>query len=104
MTMPMSREEYENLLNELNNPELEHAKRTEYLQTLRVDYSKVLEDTDSFTKRVQELEKDNTDLIMSNSKLFRQVGIQGNPDLEKKEEQKTISETITIDQLEARLK
>ena len=104
MTMPMSREEYENLLNELNNPDLEHSKRTEYLQNLRVDYSKVLEDTDNFTKRLQELEKDNSDLVLSNSKLFRQVGIQGNPELEKKEEQKTISETITIDQLEARLK
>ena len=104
MTMPMSREEYETLLNELNNPELEHSKRTEYLQNLRVDYSKVLEDTDNYTKRLQELEKDNNDLVLSNSKLFRQVGIQGNPELEKREEQKTISETITIDQLEARLK
>lgn len=102
--MPMTREEYENLLNELNNPELEHAKRTEYLQTLRVDYAGVLEDTDKTSKRLQELEKDNQDLIMSNSKLFRQVGIQGDPELENKEKQKTISETITIDQLEAKLK
>ena len=104
MTMPMSREEYENLLNELNNPELEHSKRTEYLQNLRVDYAKVLEDTDNYTKRMQELEKDNQDLLMSNSKLFRQVGIQGDPEMEKKEEQKTLSETITIDQFESRLK
>ena len=102
--MPMSREEYENLLNELNNPELEHSKRTEHLQTLRVDYANVLEDTDKYQNRLKELEKDNTDLLMSNSKLFRQVGIQGDPELEKKEEQKTISETITIDQFEARLR
>lgn len=102
--MPMSREEYETLLNELNNPELEHSKRTEYLQNLRVDYSKVLEDTENYTKKLQELEKDNNDLVLSNSKLFRQVGIQGNPEMEKKEEQKTISETITIDQFEQRLK
>ena len=102
--MPMSREEYENMLNELNNPELEHSKRTELLQNLRVDYANVIEETTNYEKRMKELEKDNQDLLMSNSKLFRQVGIQGDPELEKKEEQKTFSETITIDQLEANFK
>lgn len=98
--MPMNREEYENLLNELNTPELEHSRRTEILQTLRGDYNSVIEEHEETTKKVQHLEKDNNDLILSNSKLFRQVGIQGDPTLEKKEEQKEFSETITLEQLE----
>lgn len=98
--MPMSKEEYENLLNELNNPDLEHSKRTDILQNLRSDYTNVIEEHESTTKKVQHLEKDNNDLVLSNSKLFRQVGIQGDPDLNKKEELKEFSETITLEQLE----
>lgn len=35
----MKRDEHENLLNELLNPEIEHSRRTEILQLLRVDHS-----------------------------------------------------------------
>lgn len=98
--MPMDREEYENILNELNNPELEHSRRTDILQTLRTDYTGVHEDFEKTTKRVEHLEKDNSDLVLSNSKLFRQVGIQGDPDMTRKEETKEFSETITLEQLE----
>lgn len=98
--MPMSKEEYENLLNELNNPELEHSRRTDLLQTLRTDYTSVLTDFEDFTSKVEKLEKDNKELVVSNSQLFRQVGIIGDPKLEEKEEQKEFSETVTLEQLE----
>lgn len=98
--MPLPKDEHEALLNELLIPELEHSKRTEILQKLRVDYGTVLVDFDGLTKTNTKLKADNDDLIISNSQLFRQVGIIGNPDMQKKEEEKTLSETITLESLE----
>lgn len=98
--MPMSKEDYENLLNELVNPELEHSRRTEILQQLRVDYTTVHSDFDSLTQSKTKLEKDNSDLVISNSQLFRQLGTIGNPEKEEEIEQKEFSETITIEALE----
>jgi hypothetical protein len=47
------------------------------------------------------LQSDNDDLIISNSKLFRQLGIVGaNDETKKKEEKKTFSESITLESLE----
>lgn len=99
--MPMSREEYENYLNELINPDLEHSRRTEILQDLRVDYAGVIEDNDKHIKQIDKLIADNQDLILSNSKLFRQLGINADPVQKKQEQEKEFSETITLEQIEA---
>lgn len=96
----MQRELHENLLNELLNPELEQSRRTEILQELRVDYATVETDFNQLTESNTKLQKNNDDLIVSNSQLFRQVGITGNKELEQKEEEKTFSETITLESLE----
>jgi len=98
--MPLERDVHENLLNELLQSDLEHSRRTEILQQLRVDYGTVLADFNQLNETTAKLQKDNDDLIVSNSQLFRQVGIMGNPELEKKEEEKTFSETITLESLE----
>lgn len=99
--MPMPKEDHEVLLNELLSGELEHSKRTEILQKLRVDYGTVLADFDGITKEKTKLQKDNDDLIVSNSQLFRQVGIVGGDDkMKKKEEEKTFSESVTLESLE----
>lgn len=98
--MPMDKEAYENLLNELNSPDLEHSRRTEILQELRADYSNVHTDFSEFETKTAKLEKDNNDLIISNSKLFREVGIQQDEKLEEKEKEKSFSEEVTIESLE----
>jgi len=98
--MPLERDVHENLLNELLQSDLEHSRRTEILQQLRVDYGTVLADFNQLNETNTKLQKNNDDLIVSNSQLFRQVGITGNPELEKKEEEKTFSETITLESLE----
>jgi len=99
--MPMTREDHENLLNELNNTELDHVRRTEVLQLLRTDYGAVITDDTTKTESIEALQKDNSDLVVANSKLFRQMGTQQDPDLQKKEEAKTRSETITLESLNA---
>jgi len=98
--MPMERENHENLLNELLNTELEHSRRTEILQELRADYGTVLTDFNQLNESNQKLQTDNDDLIVSNSKLFRQAGIIGNKDKEEEHEKATFSESITIESLE----
>jgi hypothetical protein len=97
--MPMSREDHEALLNELMNPEIEHTTRTEILQKLRVAHSTDLTEFDQLTQTSQKLKTDNDDLIVSNSKLFRQIGLTGTED-EVKEEKKEFSETISLEQIE----
>lgn len=99
--MPMSKEEHEKLLTELLTPDLEQSRRTEILQELRTDYGTVHADFDNLTTSNTKLQANNDDLIVSNSKLFRQLGIVGgNEEMKKQEEQKTFSETITLESLE----
>jgi hypothetical protein len=101
INMPMKRDDHEALLNELLNPEIEQSRRTEILQQLRVDYGTVISDHESITTLNAKLQTEKDDLVVSNSKLFRQLGITGgNEDTKKKEEEKTFSETITLESLE----
>lgn len=96
----MNRDEHENLLNELLGADLEHSRRTEILQLLRADHVTGHQDYEQITTTNSKLQKDNDDLIVSNSKLFRQAGIVGNEEKQKEQEQKSISETITLEALE----
>lgn len=98
--MPMDRETYENLLNELNSTDLTHDRRTDILQELRQDYGTVHTDFEAITNENSKFKSDNESLVMANSKLFRQLGIQDNPDMKKKEEQKSFSETVRLEDLE----
>jgi hypothetical protein len=95
----MERSEFESLLNDLNNPDLEHARRTDILQQLRVAQSNAYQEEQEYSKKISHLEKDNNDLLLSNSKLFRQIGNDLNPPKEE-EVKKEFSETITIESLE----
>lgn len=97
--MPMEREKHEALLNELLNTEIEHSRRTEILTELRADHSNSLSEMGELSQTKERLAKDNADLIVSNSKLFRQLGVVGTPE-EKKEEEKDFSNTVTIESLE----
>lgn len=99
--MPL--EEHENLLNELLTPDLEQTRRTEILQLLRTDYGSVLTDDRTKTEELEKMNKQHADLVTSNSMLFRQLGVQSKEgkDQEKLED-KQFSETVTLEQLEAR--
>lgn len=96
--MPMEREKHEAILNELLNPEIEQSKRTELLQELRVDYGSVITDYTELKQSNEKLQADNSDLVVSNSKLFRQIGL---TDTNEKEEvkEKEFSETVTLESL-----
>jgi mRNA degradation ribonuclease J1/J2 len=95
----MSRDDYEAILNDLLNPELEQSRRTELLQNLRVDYGTVIAEHEEHTGKIKKLSEDNSDLVVSNSKLFRQIGLTNTED-KVEEKKKEFSETITISQIE----
>jgi predicted nucleic acid-binding Zn-ribbon protein len=97
---PMEREKHEDLLNELLTPELETSRKTEILQELRKDYGTVHSDFSDLTKNNASLQKKHDDLVVSNSMLFRQIGNSENPEKSKEEEQKSFSESVTIESLE----
>lgn len=96
--MPMERENHEAILNELLNPEIEQSRRTELLQELRVDYGTVITEHTELTQSNEKLQSDNSDLVISNSKLFRQIGITDKKDEEEVKE-KEFSETVTLENL-----
>lgn len=96
--MPMDLKRHEDILSELNNPELPHSDRTDLLQELRKDYGTVISEYTDLTSNLEKLRNENQDLVVSNSKLFRQVGITENQEEEVKKEE--FSETVTIEQLE----
>lgn len=99
----MDKDRHEEILGQLLNGELDHSTRTELLQELRADYSNVHTDFEQFSQTTDKLQKDNSDLILSNSKLFRQLGITNQPDKQEEEKEKEFSETITLEALEKQL-
>lgn len=98
--MPMERDRHEEILAQLSDGELNHDEKIDLLQELRTDYGSVLEDTEKFTKDIDKLKDDNYHLTVSNSKMFRNLGIQDDPDKQKEQEEKDLSETITVSQIE----
>lgn len=98
--MPMPREEHELILEELLNPATETSRKTELLQNLRADYGTVIADVEKFTADTARMKTENEDLVISNSRLFRQVGIVDDPKKKEKEDEKTFSETVTLESLE----
>lgn len=99
--MAMEHARHEEILASLNNPELAVTEKTELLQELRADYGTVLTDLSTQKSAIEKLQSTNDDLVIANSSLFRQAGFAGSSDEErKKEEEKSFSETITLEALE----
>lgn len=96
--MPLNRDEHNNLLSELLTPELDASRRTEILETIRDNYTEFSASTETLMKEKEKLEKDNSALVVANSKLFRSAGIVVD-EPPKNDPKKEISKTITIDQL-----
>jgi regulator of replication initiation timing len=99
----LNREDHEKLLNELLDPELEASKKTEILTNLRDNYTGFTTEYETLNQTAEKLKQDNSDLVISNSKLFRQTGVLGNTEKPKEEEKKEFSQTIRISDIEKTL-
>lgn len=95
----MKRDDHEALLSELMDEGIETSRKTEILQELRASNDEGIQTVDDLTKNRDKLQTDKDDLVVSNSKLFRQLGDQTNPNQEEQKEQ-DFSEEITIESLE----
>ena len=96
----MEREKHEELLNELLQEDLTIDRKTEILQTLRTDHVATHESYAELETNNSTLSKEKEELLLSNSQMFRQLGVVGNEEKEKEEEEKEFSETVTIKELE----
>lgn len=96
----MDRDSHEELLNELLSDSITIDRKTEILQQLRVDNTAVHEYHQNTTQQLDKMKSDNESLVISNSKLFRQLGTAGNEEKQKENEEKEYSETVTISELE----
>jgi UTP:GlnB (protein PII) uridylyltransferase len=98
--MAFNREEHDNLLSELLTPDLDASRRTEILQSIRDNYTETTTSMEVLAKDKEKLEKDNSALVVANSKLFRSSGIV--VEEPPKDDKKEFSQTVTIEQLEGR--
>ena len=99
--MPLiERDAHEGLLNELLDTEITTTRKTEILQLLRVENTSTHQDITQMNEQASKMKSANEDLTLSNSKLFRQLNVSPNPEDKKKEDEKTFSETVTIEDLE----
>lgn len=96
----MDREKHEELLNELLSEELTIDRKTEILQTLRTDHVATHESYSELENNSNKLAKEKEELLLSNSQMFRQLGVVGNVEAEEEEKKKEFSETVTIKELE----
>jgi hypothetical protein len=99
----LDRESHEKLLSDLLNPELEQSAKTEILTQLRDNYTGFTTEYETLNKTAEKLKQDNSDLVVSNSKLFRQTGVLGSTEKPKEEEKKEFSETIKLSDIEKSL-
>ena len=96
----LDRESHEKLLSNLLDPELEQSAKTEILTQLRDNYTGFTTEYETVSKTVEKLKQDNSDLVISNSKLFRQTGVLGDSPKPKEEEKKEFSQTIKLSDIE----
>lgn len=96
----MERDKHEALLSELLTPELEQSRKTEILTALRADHVGGQTDYTAIETTNKKYLKDNNDLVLANSQLFRQAGVMGKEEKDDVVVQKQFSETVTLEQLE----
>lgn len=93
-------ERHEEILNLLNNPTTDQATKTDLFGELRQGFGEGTDTITTLTENNEKLSSSNTDLTLANSKLFRQIGVPQDEETKEKEEEKTFSETVTLEQLE----
>lgn len=96
----MDREKHEELLNELLGEDITIDRKTEILQTLRSDHVATHETYSELTESNKTLSKEKEELVLANGRMFRELGVVGNDEMEKEVEEKEFSETVTISELE----
>lgn len=94
--MVLSLAEHDSLLTELMETE-DSSRRVEIGSTLRADYNDVVTTSETATKSIEELTKQNEDVRLANSKLWRQVGPSSEDNVDPDPE---FSQTATLEDIE----
>lgn len=99
----ISHEDHEALLGQLNDPEISAEDRTDILTQLRNHHTTTLEQFSELQTSEQKLKASNDDLLKANAKLFNESGyIFGNADDPGAPPEPSVSETITLEDMESK--
>lgn len=97
---PLPKDVHEGLLSELLKEDLTMSRRTEILQELRTANTIDHEDFSKMSNDLNTLKTQKDDLVVSNSMLFRKLGVQQlDEENQQKEEEKSFSESVTLEDL-----
>lgn len=103
--MPLSHEEHEALLTQLNDPDITAEDRTEALTSLRNGHTNTLEEFEALSTSEEKLKTSNDDLLKANAKLFNSQGYafnQGEDKMDGPDEDPSVSETVTLESMESK--
>lgn len=94
----MTWEEYEAMLNDLANGEIEKDTLTTHLVKLKKEGAELFDEHEARQSRISDLEKERTELIDENRKLFLQIPTSRtkSPEELKQEEQEEFEESVSI--------
>lgn len=100
MEFMMEKEKFEEMLSELLTPDLEQSRKSEILQEFRTNYNATISGVTEIVEQNKKLVHDNDDLVVANSKLFRQLGVTSTDGENEQVDEKEFSETVTLEDLE----
>jgi len=96
----LSAEGFNELIDELNTGEMDVSRRNEILQIIKVQHDHLNESLGSASTQMEQMKKDNYELSLANSKLFREVTFTKEESKTPETKEKEFSETITLSDLE----
>ncbi|ARQ95220.1 head scaffolding protein [Bacillus phage BeachBum] len=97
----MTWEEYEAMINDLANGELEPEKRSAHLVALKKEGATLFTEHEERASKIEELEANRRDLIDENRRLFLEIPTDRSKSAEeiKQEETKEFEQSVTISDL-----
>ena len=105
--MPLSIEEFNELMSKLNDPELTAEDRTEVLTQSRSAYAGTFEELAETSAERDKLNSNVADLTKANARLFNETGYQFTKQEEQadeEEQQLEFSETVNLEDIESKLR
>ena len=107
IVLPLSIEEFNELMSKLNDPELSAEDRTEVLTQSRSAYAGTFEELAETSAERDKLNNNVADLTKANARLFNETGYQftkQEEQAEEEEQQLEFSETVNLEDIESKFR
>ena len=107
IVLPLSIEEFNDLMSKLNDPELSAEDRTEALTQSRSAYAGTFEELTETSAERDKLNSNVADLTKANARLFNETGYQFSKQEEQEDEEEQqleFSETVNLEEMESKFR